>query len=155
MRTQLLLSLFALSCASRSSGHRTVRAPVTTAAASSQEIIPKLTSNGECISVELFEGGESKGAICVADAQARGYTVVDLTDEWTPTLFAPADGQTPNFRARYLELAAEKGETGIDALSELYGVVPALSIVRARLSDEERHACQAAIDPSPIVLAGL
>jgi hypothetical protein len=151
VRTPLFLSLFALSCAGRTSEHRTVRTPVTTTAASAQEVIPKLTSNGECISVELFEGGESKGAICVADAQARGYIVVDLTDEWTPTLFAPTDGQTPNFRARYLELAAEKGETGLDALSELYGVVPALSVVRARLSGEERHACQAAIDPSPIL----
>lgn len=155
MRTQaLLLSILVLSCSggSKTSGHRTVSAPKRTTAASQQQLSPKLTSDGECISVQLFEAGEAKGAICVADAQARGYTVVDLTDEWTPTLFSAAEGgDTPKFRARYLELAAEKGEEGIDQLAELYGVVPALSIVKTRLGDEQRHACHAAIDSKPIL----
>ena len=125
-------------------------APVTTAAASSQQLVPKLTADGECITVELFDGGEDKGPICIADAQAKGLTVIDLTDQWTPTLFAPVDGQSPSFRPRYLDLAMEKGE-GLEALSELYGVVPSLSIVRSRLADDQRHACHAAIDPKPIL----
>ncbi len=106
------------------------------------------------MSVELIENGASKGPICVADAQARGLTVVDLSETWTPTLFQPTrEGEAPDFRARYLSLAAEHPEPDsekIDSLAELYGIVPALSIVRARLADDARHACQAAIDATPI-----
>jgi len=100
--------------------------------------------------VQLVEGGKSKGAICVAEAHARGLTIIDLTDQWSPTLLQPtSDGLVPNFRAKYLELAAEK-DGGIDSLAELYGIVPNLSIVQARLADDARHACHAAIDSSPI-----
>lgn len=138
---------------SPSSGSRTVTASATTARASSQEVRPTVTSQGECIQVQLVEGGKAHGAICVADAQAKGLTVVDLTDQWTPTLFQPSpDGQVPAFRARYLELAAEQGEAGVEALAELYGIVPAVSIVHARLADDARHACHAAIDSAPITL---
>jgi hypothetical protein len=113
---------------------------------------PQITTEGECVTAELLENGAAKGAICVADALARGLTIVDLTDTWTPTLFRPArDGRVPGFRERYVELAQEKGDD-IDALAELYGVVPAFSIVKSRLADEQRHACHAAIDPKPILL---
>jgi hypothetical protein len=103
--------------------------------------ITMLTSDGECVSVEVFADGKSRGAMCVADAVARGLTILDLTDEWTPTIFAPTrDGQTPAFRSRYLDLAAEKAieEPGaeraftpahdIDSLAELYGIVPAAPV---------------------------
>jgi hypothetical protein len=97
----------------------------------------------------LVAGGVERGAICVADAHARGLTIVDLTDAWTPLLFAPiAGGATPSFHDRYLALAAERD--GAQALAELYGVVPALARVRARLDDEARHACRAALDVEPI-----
>jgi len=128
-----------------------MQSPVTTARASSQQLTPNLTSQGECINVELFENGQDKGPICIADAQARGLTVVDLTDQWTPTLFDPIEGQAPTFRAKYLELAAEKGDGGLDDLTELYGVVPALSIVKSRLADDARHQCHGAIDAAPIL----
>src|SRR5262249_16204822 len=52
---------------------------------------------------------------------------------------------------RYLELSFERGED-IEALAELYGIVPAFSIVKARLADDARHACHAAIDPATILL---
>ncbi len=97
-----------------------------------------------------MDAGREKGTACAADARAKGLTIIDLTDAWTPTLFAPTGDQVPAIRDKYLELAAEKGQ-GEDALSELYGVVPALGIVRARLADDTRHQCQAAIDPKPIL----
>src|SRR5215216_7071708 len=108
---------FAISCASsQTSGTRTVAvATKSRTHSSTQQVRPLITAEGECVTADLVEAGVAKGAICVADAQARGLTIVDLTDTWTPTLFQPTrDGQTPNFRPRYLELAAEKGE-GIDA----------------------------------------
>jgi hypothetical protein len=152
--TSWLAASLAVGCASaQTSGSRTVAvATKSNTRASTQQVRPQITSEGECITAELVEGGVAKGAICVADAQAKGLTIVDLTDTWTPTLFQPTrDGQTPTFRQRYLELAAEKGDS-IDALAELYGVVPSLAIVKARLADETRYACHAAIDPKPILL---
>ena len=94
--------------------------------------------------------------MCIADARARGLALIDLTDTWTPAIFAPAaDGSVPSFHDRYLALAAEHDEhgralAGEDALAELYGIVPSLAIVRARLGDDARHACHAAIDAAPI-----
>jgi hypothetical protein len=156
VRTNLLLLAAlsgALGCASfKTSEVRTVSATAASTRASSQQVRPQITAEGECVTAELVEHGEAKGAICLADAQAKGLTIVDLTDEWTPTLFQPTrDGRVPHFRDRYLELAQEKGGD-IDALAELYGVVPAFAVVRARLADEQRHACHAAIDPKPILL---
>ncbi|MBA3396960.1 MAG: murein L,D-transpeptidase [Deltaproteobacteria bacterium] len=94
--------------------------------------------------------------MCPSEAQAQKLTIVDLEDAWAPRLFAPGpDGTAPEYRETYLELAAERDKNGkpIDdreALGELYGVLPSLAIVRERLADEARHACHAAIDPSPI-----
>jgi hypothetical protein len=142
---------------SPTSGDRTVTIETKASTrASSQLVRPQITTQGECITAELFEEGVAKGEICVADAQARGLTIVDLTDTWTPTLFQPArDGQVPRFRERYLALAQErieKTETGIEALAELYGIVPAFAIVKARLGDDARHSCHAAIDAPKILL---
>lgn len=152
MKSTLVLSIasLALGCATKSSAPRTVAVTKTTARSSAQHVRPQITAEGGCVTVELVEDGNLRGPICVADAQAKGLTIVDLTDTWTPTIFSPRDGQVPSFKARYLELAAERGEKGIDALAELYGIVPALSIVRSRLANDERHACHAAIDATPI-----
>jgi hypothetical protein len=156
MKSLPVIALGLAACASQSSGSRTVTSSRATARASTQQVRPIVTTEGECVTVELIENGASKGPICVADAHARGLTVVDLGETWTPTLFQPTrDGLVPAFRARYLELAAEHPEPDaepIDALAELYGIVPALSIVRARLADDARHACQDAIDATPIGL---
>ncbi len=120
--------------------------------ASARQLAPTLTTEGHCTSVVVVEAGVERGEMCVDDARARGLAIVDLTDGWTPGIFAPtADGQVPSFHDRYLALAAEKS-VGEDALAELYGVVPALAIVRARLADDARHACHAAIDPKPIAM---
>ena len=133
-----------------------VTAQATTAQASASAIVAPREASGECARVLVMRGGAERGAICATDALAQGLTIVDLTDAWTPSIFAPADGQVPSFRERYLALANERDDAGHplegeDALDELYGVVPAIAIVRARLADDARHACHAAIDPAPIL----
>lgn len=96
--------------------------------------------------------------VCSDEARAQSLTILDLADAWTPKLFATQpDGSAPIFRATYLALAADKDLEGkpldhSQELAELYGVVPSLAIVRARLADEARHACHAAIDSTPIAL---
>ncbi|MCW5801288.1 MAG: hypothetical protein KIT31_02665 [Deltaproteobacteria bacterium] len=102
-----------------------------------------------------LEAGAEKGQVCDADV-ASPLVVLDLADAWTPALFAQRpDGSAPEFRENYLRIASELDGKGKllpphDALAELYGVVPSLAIVRARLADEKRHACHAAIDSSTI-----
>lgn len=95
--------------------------------------------------------------LCPDEAKAQGLTIIDLNDAWTPRLLA-GDGDTvPVFREKYLALAQDRSVDGEplaheDELAELYGVVPSFAIVRARLADDARHACNAAVDPAPIAL---
>ena len=102
--------------------------------------------------VVLVEAGVERGPICVADATARGLTVLELADAWTPTLFAPdATGAAPTYRTTYLQLASAHTDAE-EALGELYGIVPSLAVVRERLADDARHACHANIASAPIGL---
>jgi hypothetical protein len=87
-------------------------------------------------------------------AEAAGYTLVDLSDEWTPYIFAEqagSDGQPlPNrYRRIFLGLANdqldEDGEPlppGSKNYLELYGIFPSMSVLRARFVDDEQHPCQ-------------
>src|SRR5450631_4042721 len=80
-------------------------------------------------------------------AEAAGYTLVDLSDDWTPYIFAEQtgpDGQPlPNrYRRIFVGLATdqldEDGEPlppGSKNYLELYGIFPSLSVLRARLLD--------------------
>jgi len=68
-------------------------------------------------------------------------------------VLAPAD-TVPAYRATYLALAQERfGGAGSDGelarrdrYLELFGIAPSLSVIRARLADEARHACHDAVD---------
>ncbi len=89
----------------------------------------------------------------------RGATVVDLRDAWTPKIFAPPGDRMPDYRATYLALASERDLAGKplapnEALGELYGIVPSLSIVRDRFAQTQRYKCHAAVDSSPIAKLG-
>jgi hypothetical protein len=157
IRGPLYIALFA-SCGGAPKGGSGVTSTAATSEASSQQLRAQVTAEGACVTAIVIVDGAEKGSICTSAAAAKGLVVVDLTDTWTPTLFAPtADGQVPSFHDRYLALANERDENsrpleGEDALDELYGVVPALAIVHTRLADDSRHACHAAIDPKPILV---
>lgn len=94
----------------------------------------------DCERVAIWDAGHRTGTVCRTDAAVRGLTVLDLSDDWTPPVLAPG----PDYRDTYLALAAERDLTGLalrDRYFELYGIPPALSVVRARLADDERHRC--------------
>ncbi len=86
-------------------------------------------------------------------AQAAGYTLVDLSDSWTPYIFAEqagADGQPlPNrYRRIFLGLANDQLDEDGEPLPpggknylELYGVFPSLSVLAARFLADEAHPC--------------
>lgn len=108
-------------------------------------------SRAGCEVVPVFAAGEPAGALCVDDASKEALTVIDLSDAWTPRVFAPdaRSGRAPEYRAKYLELAgARSADLG------LYGVAPHLSIAAARVSDEKRRGCNEAIDRAPLLEAG-
>src|SRR5262249_24992114 len=62
-----------------------------------------------CKAVPVFVAGEQRGSLCETDAAKEGLTVVDLSDTWTPRVFAPdaKTGDAPEYRAKYLELASQ------------------------------------------------
>ncbi len=103
-----------------------------------------------CEAVAVFAAGEPAGSVCSDDLAAEGLTAVDLSDSWTPRVFAPPPGakNVPEYREKYLELAnAPSAELGLN------GIAPSFSIPASRLADERRTTCDAAIDLEPIALA--
>jgi hypothetical protein len=86
-------------------------------------------------------------------ATAAGYTIVDLSDDWTPYIFAPqtgADGEPllNRYRRIFVGLANDKldedGEplpAGEKNYLELYGIFPSLSVLRERFLADDQHPC--------------
>ena len=85
--------------------------------------------------------------------ESVGYTLIDLRDEWTPSLFAeqymPDGTPLPNrYRRVFVGLANDKLDSDGEVLEpgeknylELYGVFPSLSVLRARFVQDEAHPC--------------
>lgn len=108
---------------------------------------PFVPSRQGCESVTVFAKGAPFGSVCVDDAEKEGLTVVDLSDGWTPRVFAPdpTSHDAPEYRAKYLELASQA-----NADLGLYGISPTLSVLAQRLGDEKRRACDTAVDVAPL-----
>lgn len=162
-----LAGLLLVACGGGGGDDAPTRAPVTVSAGALVRSpdtpgTPRVThaptaADAPCLdAVETFVDGRSDGWVCAGAAAAAGLTIVDLSDAWAPRPFAAGpDGVAPRFRATYLALAAEDSVDG-DELEpeeqfvELYGVVPNLSTVLRRLTDDARHACHDAIAPAPL-----
>lgn len=109
--------------------------------------------------VPVFQDGARHGETCAATAGQTGLTLLDLSPDWSPAVLAPGpDGDAPAYRAVYLALAqgrfADAGTDGalaaVDRGLEVFGFMPTLALVAARLADDTRHACHAAIDDAPL-----
>jgi hypothetical protein len=158
MRWQLFAIAGVIGCGTSGKGTVTTASPTPTAKASAERTSITKLEQAMCPGAAVvLDNGVEKGIVCPDEAKAKKLVIVDLSDVWTPRLFAPgADGTAPDFREDYLRLAREHDENGkpledADALGELYGVVPSLAIVRERVDDDARHACHAKIDPKPIL----
>jgi peptidoglycan hydrolase-like protein with peptidoglycan-binding domain len=112
-----------------------------------------------CEAIAVWRDGKHAGTVCRAEATARGLTVIDLRDDWVPPILAAApDGTGPGYRTTYVALAQERfADAGADGehaardrYLELFGIAPSLGVVRARLGDEPRHRCHAAIDDAAL-----
>jgi hypothetical protein len=100
-----------------------------------------------CATVAVYVEGTRAGAVCSEDVEREGLTVLDLSDTWTPRVFAvdPETGGAPEYRAKYLELA---GQPSADL--GLNGIAPRLSTLANRIKDDKRRACDAKVDVSPL-----
>jgi hypothetical protein len=79
--------------------------------------------------------------LAIAQAEARGYTVIDLGDSWVPYIFTHrtpgAENLSENaYASRYVDLANDRTDHDGDPLAEhehnyleLYGIPPTLSVV--------------------------
>lgn len=98
-----------------------------------------------CDTVPVFAKGAAAGSVCVEDAAKEGLTVVDLSDGWTPRVFAASEGEGPEYRAKYLELArSASADLGLN------GIAPTLTVLAKRLADEKRRSCDEAVDMAPV-----
>ncbi|WP_242343849.1 L,D-transpeptidase family protein [Anaeromyxobacter terrae] len=122
-----------------------------------QRATPEDATAQECDApVPVLEQGRQVGSACPADARRQGLTLLDLSDDWVPLLFRDPENlvQLPQpYRATYVALANEEFPSGPDgerarrdAFLELYGIFPSFRVLSARLLDEERHLCHAAVD---------
>ncbi len=129
--------------------------------AGQESAVPEAGAAPECSpSVAVFEAGMEVGRLCLADALRDGFTVVDLSDDWVPRALREPDDYVhlpQPYRATYVRLANEVFPAGPegdrprrDAFLDLYGIFPSFRVVAARLLDEERHLCHAAVDQSAI-----
>ncbi|HEX4351691.1 MAG TPA: hypothetical protein VHZ95_02230, partial [Polyangiales bacterium] len=97
------------------------------------------------------------GAERWVDAKAielAGYTIVDLRDTWTPTLFndetTPEGVPLPNRYRRVLiglqndqlDADGEPLAPGEKNYLELYGAFPSWSVLRARMTQDATHECR-------------
>jgi hypothetical protein len=120
-------------------------------------------SNGRVAAGPRVDLPSESRVLTVAEGQERwmdapaavgaGYTIVDLSDDWTPYIFAPQngpDGQPLQNRYRriFIGLANdqldEDGEplpAGEKNYLELYGIFPSISVLRERFVTDEQHPC--------------
>ena len=104
----------------------------------------------------LMMVGGAERWVDAAQAQAAGYTLVDLGDGWTPFIFQEVTDSNGNlmpnrYRQVYLGLANDLGDRdgqplveGEHNYLELYGVPPTLSVLRARFLDSQQRAASCA-----------
>jgi hypothetical protein len=105
--------------------------------------------------VAVYRDGRRADAVCPEEAAARGLTILDLADDWAPSLFgerrAPPDPS--RWRDDYVRLANERFEelppgdrARHDRFLELYGIFPSFGVLGRRLADDERHRCHDAVE---------
>jgi hypothetical protein len=100
----------------------------------------------------VIENGEERW-IDAAKAEAEGYTLIDLSDDWTPFIFAKQLSQSGRllnnrYRRVFIGLANdqldEDGQPippGVKNYLELYGIFPSFSVIHSRFTADANRTC--------------
>ncbi|TNF59042.1 MAG: hypothetical protein EP303_08760 [Deltaproteobacteria bacterium] len=112
--------------------------------------------------VAFWKDGKAQGDVDAAKADQAGNLLLDLGEDWTPFILteaSSADGEhlPSQYRNTYLALARgefPKDRHGYrakkDEYLELYGILPTLSLLRARFKDVRELECAAELDLEPL-----
>ena len=104
----------------------------------------------------VFQGQER--IVDAAAAQAQGYTIIDLSDTWTPYIFRILKNdqgidRNNRYRRIFIGLAADQLdddgqplEPGEKNYLELFGIPPALSVLGTRFVEDAAKTCEADIN---------
>ncbi len=108
-------------------------------------------------------GGETERWLDAGAAQDQGYTLIDLSDDFTPVIFAhhkDADGrlQANTYRTTFLGLANDRLDgdgqplaAGSENYLELYGIFPSLSVIGRRFAAQANKTC---LEPAAPIAGG-
>jgi hypothetical protein len=113
-----------------------------------------------------FDPGAEPRKLEIAQAEAAGYTIIDLGNSWTPYIFSEKttgqDDSTPNdYRQRYIDLANDRVDADGEKLAkhernflELYGIPPTLHVVHSEwlTAEQDIQPCLDAAGFDPEVL---
>jgi hypothetical protein len=100
------------------------------------------------VPIAVVEGGRATRQLTADAARKEGLTVVDLSDDWLPTVFSETPDKPQPLRPFLLDLANGRMKNGRsyarpreDRFFEVFGIFPSLNMVRRRLADKRRHTC--------------
>jgi hypothetical protein len=141
----------------------TVRSATDSAPAADADALPAAPDlPAEQRAIQVVGGVERN--VDVAAARARGLTVVDLSDGWTPRVLADQPAPKGNatlenpYRAIYTGLASDRGDGDGQPLAagernylDLYGIPPTLSVLRRRFLEDSRRTCASSIDADTLL----
>ncbi|MFN9808090.1 MAG: hypothetical protein ACK6CU_00475 [Deltaproteobacteria bacterium] len=122
--------------------------------------VPATEPPAPCELLSLYVEGRVSERVCASDAEARGLTVIELSNAYAPHVFdeAPGLGEAGvlPYRAAYVALADEDWQALPEDIDperylELFGISPTFRVLASRLGDSDRHACHAAIDDTSLL----
>jgi hypothetical protein len=109
--------------------------------------------------------GEEERIVDAREAEAEGYTIVDLSDDWVPFIFAEHSDEAGRplhnrYRRVFIGLANDRLdddgqpiEPGRTNYLELFGIPPSLGVLRQRFLEDADKTCDREIDAA--ALAGV
>src|SRR5215831_9768910 len=100
----------------------------------------------------VVEGGRATGQKTAEAARHDGLTVLDLSDEWLPSIFSETPDKPEPLRPFLIDLANGKFRSDSkysrareDRYFEAFGIPPSLNLLRRRIAERRRHACHARV----------
>ena len=109
-----------------------------------------LATTAPCVPAQqvVVLGGARISTVCVNDAAAAGFVIVDLRDDWVPLVLADTPHATTwkGLADERFEVLGAGPRAVDDRYLETWGIVPNLSVLARRLQDWQRHRCDALVD---------